>query len=359
MPLTYRLSAALPATILLASAAFVAPAQTNKPATLDIGDAAPPLKTSNWLKGKPVPALEKGHVYVVEFWATWCGPCRAAMPKISALSRKYRDQVTFIGLDAFESAELPKITAFVKAQGANMDYRVAADGPADRSGANWLHAAGEAGIPVAFAVDKSGRVAWIGHLPEELDKVLPSIVSGSHNLTAERARRAASRNPQDAVTIAMNDGDFRKAVSIIDDERAKHPETPSAYELDLYRSLSHFDVPQLRRRFLADLERTHDGFGIYNHVTVGLLLEQGLPVEAYRLGLEVVDAALKVSDQKLLFLARGAEIAIKGGEAAKAVELQTQALQVAEATPDCTAERLAELRKDLDRYKAAAGAKGA
>ena len=43
-------------------------------ATLGIGDPAPELKVAQWIKGSPVASLDPAQTYVVEFWATWCGP---------------------------------------------------------------------------------------------------------------------------------------------------------------------------------------------------------------------------------------------------------------------------------------------
>lgn len=49
-------------------------AQNDQPPSTDLkpGDPAPALKIDKWVKGQPVEAFEKGKVYVVEFWATWC-----------------------------------------------------------------------------------------------------------------------------------------------------------------------------------------------------------------------------------------------------------------------------------------------
>lgn len=60
-----------------------APGAGTQPAvTLKAGDPAPPLKIEKWLKSGPIERFEKGKVYVLEFWATWCPPCIASMPHL-------------------------------------------------------------------------------------------------------------------------------------------------------------------------------------------------------------------------------------------------------------------------------------
>src|SRR5438045_7958134 len=82
-------------------------APTTAPAepTLKWGDVAPPLKLVKWLKGTPVEQFEPGKTYVIEFWATWCGPCKAAMPHLSELAKKYEGKITFIGVDVWETSK--------------------------------------------------------------------------------------------------------------------------------------------------------------------------------------------------------------------------------------------------------------
>ena len=64
---------------------------------LKVGSAAPELAIEHWLQDgngffKPVTKFEKGKVYVVEFWATWCGPCIQSMPHLAEIQNKYRGQ---------------------------------------------------------------------------------------------------------------------------------------------------------------------------------------------------------------------------------------------------------------------------
>lgn len=129
---------------------------------LEVGDDAPELEITDWLKGEAV-KIEEGDgekVYVVEFWATWCPPCRQSIPHLTELQRKYKDRgVVIIGV-TMESAQ--EVKPWVEEMGDQMDYTVAVDGEQKTSKAYML-AAGQAGIPHAFVVDKEGKLAWHGH----------------------------------------------------------------------------------------------------------------------------------------------------------------------------------------------------
>jgi tetratricopeptide (TPR) repeat protein len=174
---------------------------------LGVGDPAPKLEVKSFVKGEPIATLEPGKIYVVEFWATWCAPCRVSIPHLTELQKKYRD-VVFIGVSILEQDQ-NAVKPFVDAMGDRMSYRVAIDAILDngdtndgRMATNWMKAAGQDGIPTAFIIDKGGRVAWIGN-PMSIDEPLEKIVGGSWDLTTARSRsRKESENPETAELVA-------------------------------------------------------------------------------------------------------------------------------------------------------------
>lgn len=155
----------------------------NENATLVAGSIAPPIFADKWVKGAPVKTFERGRVYVVEFWATWCNPCIASVPHLTELQKKYPN-ITIIGVAASEQPtrsnlddRLSKVENFVTKQGTGMNYTVAYDG-AGAMWSNWMVPAQRGGIPATFIVGPDGRISWIGHpLLDEFDRELEAVVS--------------------------------------------------------------------------------------------------------------------------------------------------------------------------------------
>ncbi|MDB5276158.1 MAG: hypothetical protein JWR61_1113 [Ferruginibacter sp.] len=175
--------------LLLCVIAVSAQGQNDQSPLLNIGDPAPPLRLRSWLKGTPLQQFEKGSVYVLEFWATWCGPCKAAMPHLSALAIEYKDRATILGIEVSEkkTTSIEKLKAFVDSMGHRMDYNVAAE-DSNFMEAGWLDASGERGIPKTFVVNAEGRIAWIGH-PKDLNEVLREIVNNAWDIKEALAKR--------------------------------------------------------------------------------------------------------------------------------------------------------------------------
>lgn len=170
--------------------AIVAHSQKYPTPLTNIDDPAPPIRLHSWIKGTPVNIFEKGKIYVVDLWATWCQPCIAEMPRLSALARKYKDSVTVLGVDILEkkTTTLSKIKTFVDSMGAKMDYNVivADSGQIEK---DWLSATGEMGIPTTFIVDREGRLAWMGHPCDNFEDALSKIVNGSWDINKALTKR--------------------------------------------------------------------------------------------------------------------------------------------------------------------------
>lgn len=170
-------------------------AQNSQTATLDIGDTAPSLYVQEWIKGNPIQRLEKGHIYIIEFWATWCKPCIAAMPHLSDLASKYKDKIKIVGISVYEeeNTSAEQIREFVNKMGNRMDYHVAID-DSNQMVDKWINAANEKnnGIPRSFVVDAEGKLTWIGH-PKDLDTVLQKIMDNDWNIREASENRKEQR----------------------------------------------------------------------------------------------------------------------------------------------------------------------
>ena len=149
---------------------------------LTIGSAAPPIDIEHWLTDKePITEFEAGKVYVIEFWATWCGPCVASMPHLRQLQDRHGEKVTVISV----SDEVPAtIEEFLDRKQGETTYRditssywLATD-PDGSVKQDYMRAADQHGIPTAFLVGKSGEIEWIGH-PMRIDDPVSQVVDGT------------------------------------------------------------------------------------------------------------------------------------------------------------------------------------
>ncbi len=176
-----------------------------EPGSLKIGSPAPELQTGKWVQGEPVKSFEKGKVYVVEFWATWCGPCRATIPHLNELHKKFADKgVVVIGQNCWEQ-DTEKVAPFIKEMGGKMTYRVALDaveGEDPNTGAmatKWMQAAGQKGIPSAFLIDQKGVVAWIGHPSQLTDKTIDDVLEGKFDIAKSKAAADTDAKTREAM----------------------------------------------------------------------------------------------------------------------------------------------------------------
>ena len=211
-------------------------------AKLMVGDPAPKLQVAKWVQGDPVKAFDTNHVYIVEFWATWCGPCRASIPHLNELSKKFKDQgVIAIGQDVWESND-SGVAAFVKKMGDQMTYRVALDDKSQEKdgvmAVNWMKAADQNGIPTAFVINKQGRIAWIGHPMGLNEQILEDILAGRFDIAAfaaeyERQQQAQAQEMELSKKIrqALKDKDWDAAEAAVAEMKKSEPAMGDSLEI--------------------------------------------------------------------------------------------------------------------------------
>lgn len=121
-----------------------------------VGQKLPALTGLDYFKQKPD---LKGKPAIVEFWATWCPPCRASIPHMNEIYKTYGPK----GLQILGITDEPgqTIRAFTK--------QIPIDYPAATDKRNIAADFGITTIPRAFLVDKTGTIVWQGH-PMELEE---------------------------------------------------------------------------------------------------------------------------------------------------------------------------------------------
>ncbi len=118
------------------------------------GPVAPPVSGSTLTGGKLSLAAYRGHVVVLNFWGSWCAPCRAEAPALAALARRFQPAgVRFVGVDIRDNAAAAR--AFLHDFG--ITYPSFSD-PGDMIALAFRSTVPPAGIPTTLVVGRSGRI---------------------------------------------------------------------------------------------------------------------------------------------------------------------------------------------------------
>lgn len=220
--------------------------RANAAELLTIGSQAPDLDIEHWIhlaggKFEPVKKFEPGKVYVVEFWATWCGPCISSMPHLADLQGKYANQG--VQIISISDEDLETVEKFLEREVRGGEASEGEEGeeakqqtyrqltsayclttdPDQSSFEDYMQAAAQNGIPTSFIVGKDAKIEWIGH-PMELDEPLDQVVNDKWDREAYaevmRAKQEAEKAMQE-IFAALNEQDFETAIKLIDQNLAK------------------------------------------------------------------------------------------------------------------------------------------
>lgn len=158
------------------------------------GKPAPELVVESWLTPEPE---REGRVVLIDFWATWCGPCKSALPHLQEWSLAWPDDLVVIGL----SDQAPEVlnprtrrpwgdaVARLVAE-LELTYPQALDGEA-----RMKKALGVQGIPHVLLVDSSGVVRWQGFPGDPADPLTREVVDAV--VRRDRIQRGIEPKPED------------------------------------------------------------------------------------------------------------------------------------------------------------------
>ncbi len=333
-------------------------------ATLKVGDHAPKLQTGKWVQGSPVKDFEKGKAYIVEFWATWCGPCRESIPHLNETYKKFKDKnLVVIGVDCWERDE-SLVEPFIKKMGDKMTYRVALD---DKEGneqgkmaETWMAAAGRDGIPSAFLVDTTGTVAWIGHPMALKDKIIEDVLAGKYDL--KKAAEDAEKEQKNQSQLASASMDLNRAMKAKDWDTAsaKLTEIEGLLPADQRQAVGmvRFQILLGKQEYPAAYKLARevsdanlDNAMLQNQLAWQIAAQPGIEKRdlelAELIGTRAKDASAKEENSrvKVGVLDTLARVKFMRGKKEEAVTLETRAVEIAEA------ELKPAIQKTLDSYK--------
>jgi thiol-disulfide isomerase/thioredoxin len=297
----------------------------------ELGDKAMPLSVRKWVKGKPVNVIKADgeHVYVVEFWATWCRPCLTSIPHLSELQKEYKDKkVTFVGVSVDDERTMGQVKPFVKNMGDKMDYTIAIDKDGATARA-YMGAFGVRGIPYAFVVDQMGRIIWHAHPMSGFEEVLDRVIEGKFDVAT--AKKLMAKREEEARQRALLIQDMQEYFRLVASGQDKRR------------------AADLGRRILA---RGRKDKSLINEFAWIILTKEGIAVRDLELALEAAEAAFKGSKGENADILDTYALALfENGKKTDAVKYQKKAIELAEKDQSCPPQMLAELKERLERFQ--------
>lgn len=322
---------------------------------LTVGSDAPQLDVEHWVqdgngKFEPVTEFTRGKVYVVEFWATWCGPCVQSMPHLAGLQKRYAKQG--VQVVSVSDEDLDTVETFldreIRGGGAGKDspspktyreltsaYCLTTD-PDQSTYHDYMEAAAKGGIPTAFIVGKDSKIEWIGH-PMEMDGPLEAVVNDTWDRPAyiEQLKRQEEVDKLLALAdLKVRQDDFDGALAMLENVIKLQPDDldPKLQKLLLLIRIERFDAAN---NFLKQLFESAQDVGstdvlawnIYKFAAQGYLPEN----ELVKTAITSARAALVSADRKeqSSLLDTVGHLLFVDGQLDQAIEAETKAASLA------------------------------
>jgi thiol-disulfide isomerase/thioredoxin len=132
-----------------------------------LGKPMPKLELSNWINSEVKPADMKGKIIVVDYWATWCGPCIASIPHNNQVAKQYADKGVLV-IGACGGGGEEKLEATAKQHGIEYPTAKVSEKSTEAWHVQWW--------PTYAVVDRKGVVRAIGIKPDYVEQIVDALL---------------------------------------------------------------------------------------------------------------------------------------------------------------------------------------
>ena len=335
--------------------------ETQTPATEAVSAVPTSLSESGlpktWLQGTPVSKWEKDKVYVFEFWATWCGPCLAAIPHLESIHKEItRDNVPaqLVGVNIKDRASPKILKNFLARRSTPPTYTIAVD-TEKTSETHWLTPLKVVGIPFAVAV-KNGKILWKGH-PAKLSashiKAMTKPDFSPEITLSPRERIAKAEQQVRTISRLFSKGETEAAEaelkSLLEDKNAPESQKINALETPAFLALNRGDFRKMNAALRRLAETFPQSYRCQIRVINFVQTTDDVPESErdFALAIECLNRALglvgDMPSQRSFIYSRLAEAYSAQGNDAEAMLAAQNAWTL---SPECT--RLERLRQKLE-----------